>query len=105
MDRYIFGLNGLTYDQSEPVRFPHGQRIRVTLVNDTMMEHPIHLHGLFTELDNHRGRLRPLKHTVSVKPGEKVHYYVNATEVGRWAYHCHLLYHLAAGMFTTAIVA
>ena len=105
MERYIFGINGLTYNQSEPVRFPHGQRIRVTLINDTMMEHPIHLHGMFTELENHHGRLRPLKHTVSVKPGEKLHYYVNATEVGRWAYHCHLLYHMEAGMFTSAIVA
>ncbi|MDE3152828.1 MAG: copper resistance system multicopper oxidase [Gemmatimonadota bacterium] len=105
MERYIFGFNGLTYDQSEPVRFPSGQRILVTLVNDTMMEHPIHLHGMFTELDNHHDRLRPLKHTVIVKPGEKLHYYVNATELGRWAYHCHMLYHMEAGMFTTAVVA
>ncbi len=105
MDRYIFGFNGLTYNQSQPVRFPYGQRIRVTLINDTMMEHPIHLHGMFTDLDNHKGRLRPLKHTISVKPAEKLHYYVNATEIGRWAYHCHLLYHMEAGMFTSAIVA
>ena len=105
MERYIFGFNGLTYNQSQPVRFPYGQRIRVTLINDTMMEHPIHLHGMFTELDNHRGRLRPLKHTISVKPAEKLQYYVNATEAGRWAYHCHLLYHMEAGMFTTAVVA
>ena len=105
MERYIFGFNGKTYDQSQPVRFPYGQRVRVTLINDTMMEHPIHLHGMFTELENHHGRLRPLKHTVSVKPGEKLHYYVNATEIGRWAYHCHLLYHMEGGMFTTAVVA
>ena len=105
MDRYIFGFNGLTYNQSEPVRFPYGQRLWVTLINDTMMEHPIHLHGLFTELDSRPDRLRPLKHTVSVKPGEKVHYYVTANERGRWAYHCHLLYHMEAGMFTSAVVA
>ena len=105
MARYIFGFNGQTYSQSQPVRFPYGQRIRVTLINDTMMEHPIHLHGMFTELDNHKGHLRPLKHTISVKPAEKVQYYVNATEIGRWAYHCHLLYHMEAGMFTTAVVA
>ena len=104
MERYIFGFNGLTYNQSQPVRFPYGQRIRVTLINDTMMEHPIHLHGMFTELENHHGRLRPLKHTISVKPGEKLHYYVDATEPGRWAYHCHLLYHMEAGMFTSAVV-
>jgi CopA family copper-resistance protein len=105
MDRYIFGFNGLTYDQSEPVRFPLGQRIRVTLINDTMMEHPIHLHGMFTELENHHGRLGPLKHTVNVQPGEKMSYLLDASEIGRWAYHCHLLYHMAAGMFTSAIVA
>jgi CopA family copper-resistance protein len=105
MERYIFGFNGKTYEESEPVRFPYGQRIRVTLINDTMMEHPIHLHGLWSELDNGHGRLRPLKQTVSVKPGEKLHYFVQANALGRWAYHCHLLYHMEAGMFTTAIVA
>ncbi|MEJ2730105.1 MAG: copper resistance system multicopper oxidase [Deltaproteobacteria bacterium] len=105
MARYILGFNGLTYDQSQPVRFPSGQRIWVTLINDTMMEHPIHLHGLFTELDSRPDRLRPLKHTVSVKPGEKMHYYLTANELGRWAYHCHLLYHMEAGMFTTAVIA
>jgi FtsP/CotA-like multicopper oxidase with cupredoxin domain len=105
MDRYIFGFNGKTYEQSKPVRFPYGQRIRVTLINDTMMEHPIHLHGMFGELANGEGRLRPLKHTINVKPGEILHYYVTADALGRWAYHCHLLYHMEAGMFTSAIVA
>jgi FtsP/CotA-like multicopper oxidase with cupredoxin domain len=105
MERFIFGFNGLTYDQSEPVRFPHGQRILVTLINDTMMEHPIHLHGMLVELENKQGRLRPLKQTVNVKPAEKLRYYVNATELGRWALHCHLLYHMDAGMFTSAVVA
>ncbi len=105
MERYIFGFNGLTYEESQPARFPYGQRILVTLINDTMMEHPIHLHGMFTELENHKGRLRPLKHTVNVQPAEKLQYYVNATELGRWAYHCHLLYHMEAGMFTTAVIA
>ena len=105
MDRYLFGFNGMTNEQGQPVRFPLGQRIRVTLINDTMMEHPIHLHGMFTTLDNHRGLQNPLKHTVNVKPGEKLHYTVNATEPGHWAYHCHLLYHMEGGMFTTAVVA
>ncbi|HET7569814.1 MAG TPA: copper resistance system multicopper oxidase [Gammaproteobacteria bacterium] len=105
MERYVFGFNGKTYEQSQPVRFPHGQRIRVMLINDTMMEHPIHLHGLWSELDNGHGRLRPLKFTISVKPGEKLYYFVQADALGRWAYHCHLLYHMEAGMFTTAIVA
>jgi FtsP/CotA-like multicopper oxidase with cupredoxin domain len=106
MERYLFGFNGRTYDPGRPVRLPYGQRIWVTLVNDTMMEHPIHLHGMFTELDTSAdGRRRPLKHTVNVKPGEKLHYFVTADERGRWAYHCHLLYHMEAGMFTSAEVA
>lgn len=105
MERFIFGFNGRNYDQSQPVRFPHGQRILVTLINDTMMEHPIHLHGMLTELENRKDGLRPLKHTVNVKPAEKLQYYVDATELGRWAYHCHLLYHMDAGMFTSAVVA
>jgi FtsP/CotA-like multicopper oxidase with cupredoxin domain len=87
------------------VRFPHGQRILVTLINDTMMEHPIHLHGMLTELENQQGRLRPLKQTVNVQPAEKLRDYVNATELGRWALHCHLAYHMDAGMFTSAVVA
>jgi len=104
MERYLWGFNGLTFSESDPVRFPYGQRVLVTLVNDTMMDHPIHLHGMFTELVGGHGASRPLKHTVSVKPGERLRYLVDATERGRWAYHCHLLYHMEAGMFTTAVV-
>lgn len=104
MERYLWGFNGLTFSQSDPVGFPYGQRILVTLINDTMMDHPIHLHGMFTELVGGHGTLRPLKHTVSVKPGEELRYLVDATERGRWAYHCHLLYHMEAGMFTTAVI-
>ena len=74
------------------------------LINDTMMEHPIHLHGLWSELDNGHGEYRPYKHTINVKPGEKLSYLVTADEPGRWAYHCHLLYHMEMGMFREARV-
>ena len=76
-----------------------GDRLRFVLINDTMMEHPIHLHGLWSELDNGQGEYRPYKHTINVKPGEKLSYLVTADVPGRWAYHCHLLYHMESGMF------
>jgi FtsP/CotA-like multicopper oxidase with cupredoxin domain len=73
--------------------------VRFLLINDSMMEHPIHLHGLWSELENGHGEYRPYKHTINVKPGEKLSYLVTADEHGRWAYHCHLLYHMETGMF------
>jgi FtsP/CotA-like multicopper oxidase with cupredoxin domain len=81
------------------------ERVRFTLINDTMMEHPIHLHGLWSELDNGQGAYCPYKHTINVKPGEKLSYLVTADEPGRWAYHCHLLYHMEMGMFREVRVA
>ena len=82
-----------------------GERLRIILINDTMMEHPIHLHGLWGELENGNGAYLPYKHTISVKPAEKLSYLVSADAPGHWAYHCHLLYHLQAGMFRAVIVA
>jgi len=76
-----------------------GEGVRFVLINDTMMEHPIHLHGLWSELENGHGEYRPYKHTINVKPGERLSYLVTADEPGRWAYHCHLLYHMETGMF------
>ena len=73
--------------------------MRFVLINDSMMEHPIHLHGLWSELDNGQGDFRPYKHTILVKPGERLSDLVTADEPGRWAYHCHLLYHMEMGMF------
>jgi FtsP/CotA-like multicopper oxidase with cupredoxin domain len=73
--------------------------VRFVLINDTMMEHPIHLHGLWSELENGHGAYRPYKHTINVKPGEKLSYLVTADVPGRWAYHCHLLNHMGSGMF------
>jgi FtsP/CotA-like multicopper oxidase with cupredoxin domain len=82
-----------------------GERVRFVLINDTMMEHPIHLHGLWSELENGHGEYRPYKHTINVKGGEKLSFLVNADHPGRWAFHCHLLYHMEMGMFREVRVA
>ena len=105
MERYIWGFDGRKFSEAEPIRLTLGERVRFTLINDTMMEHPIHLHGLWSELENGQGDYRPYKHTVIVKPGEKLSYLVSADTAGMWAYHCHLLYHMEMGMFRTVVVA
>lgn len=100
MDRYMWSFDGVRFqDVDETIHFPYGEKVRLTLVNDTMMEHPIHLHGMFFRLENGQGEHLPLKHTISVKPAERLSLLVTADEPGRWALHCHLLYHLEAGMF------
>jgi CopA family copper-resistance protein len=105
MQRYMWGFDGKKFSQAEPIRLQRNERVRFTLINDTMMEHPIHLHGLWSELENGYAGYRPYKHTVIVKPGEKLSYLVTADTSGRWAYHCHLLYHMEMGMFRTVVVA
>ncbi len=105
MTRYMWGFDGKKFSEAEPIRLKLNERVRFVLINDTMMEHPIHLHGLWSELENGQGEFRPYKHTIIVKPGEKLSYLVTADEPGRWAYHCHLLYHMEMGMFRTVIVA
>jgi CopA family copper-resistance protein len=99
MQRFIWGFDGKKLSEAEPIRLARGERVRFVLINDSMMEHPIHLHGLWSELDNGQGEFRPYKHTILVKPGERLSYLVTADEPGRWAYHCHLLYHMEMGMF------
>lgn len=106
MIRFIWGFNGRKFSQAEPIRIQLGERVRFRLINDTMMAHPIHLHGLWSELENGHGEYRPYKHTINVKPGEELTYLVTADLPGHWAYHCHLLYHFAqGGMFRTVLVA
>jgi CopA family copper-resistance protein len=105
MERFMWGFDGKKFSQSGPILLERGERVRFTLINDTMMDHPIHLHGLWSELDNGQGEFRPYKHTINVKPGEKLSYLVTADEPGRWAYHCHLLYHMEMGMFREVRVA
>ena len=100
MERYIWSFDGKKYSQaSEPIAFHYGERLRLILVNDTMMEHPIHLHGMWMELENGAGEHQPRKHTVSVKPAERVTLAITADAPGQWALHCHLLLHMEMGMF------
>jgi len=105
MSRYMWSFDGVKFSDAEPIRLTYGERVRIVLVNDTMMEHPIHLHGMWSELENPLGGMQVRKHTVSVKPGHAVSYRVLADARGRWAYHCHLLYHMKAGMFREVEVA
>jgi len=100
MDLFIWGIDGKKFSEApEPVRVRTGERVRVTLVNDTMMEHPMHLHGVFMELDNGAGALKPRKHTIIVKGGERLSFDFTYDEPGNFAFHCHVLFHMEAGMF------
>jgi len=105
MERFIWGFNGEKFSDAEQIRLKLGERVRIMLVNDTMMEHPIHLHGLWTELENGKGEFRPYKHTLNVRGGERLSFLVSADTPGQWAFHCHLLYHMEAGMFRAVIVS
>jgi FtsP/CotA-like multicopper oxidase with cupredoxin domain len=99
MQRYMWSFDGVKFSAVEgPIRFEYGERLRLVLVNDTMMAHPIHLHGMFMELVNGNGLRNPRKHTVVVKPSERVELDVTVDAPGHWAFHCHLLYHMKAGM-------
>lgn len=104
MARYIWSFNGVKASAAEPLRLRYGERVRFVLVNDGMMTHPIHLHGMWSDLEDEQGRFQVRKHTLSVKPGERVTYRVRADALGRWAYHCHLLMHMESGMFREVIV-
>jgi CopA family copper-resistance protein len=105
MERYMWSFNGQKFSESQPLRFRYGERLRIVLINDTMMTHPIHLHGMWSEIENERGLFQLRKHTVSVQPAQRLSYRVSADAMGRWAYHCHLLYHMEAGMFREVVVA
>ena len=106
MERFMWSFDGRKYSEApEPIRFRYGERLRWTFVNDTMMEHPLHLHGMFVELENGAGDYLPRKHTVIVKPAERVSVAITADARGHWAFHCHLLLHMEAGMFRVVEVA
>ncbi|MBP7336998.1 copper resistance system multicopper oxidase [Niveispirillum sp.] len=104
MSRYIWTLNGQKFDQGEPIRVNHGDRVRITFQNTTMMAHPMHLHGMFMELENGQTDRMPRKHVVLVPPGQSRSVQLTADEPGEWPFHCHLLYHMASGMMTRFIV-
>jgi len=105
MDRYTWSFDGLEFGQSTPVHFRHNERLRVILHNDTMMTHPMHMHGLWQELESQDGRFQVRKHTINVQPAQRVSFLVTADALGRWAWHCHLLLHMDSGMFREVLVA
>jgi CopA family copper-resistance protein len=104
MERYMWSFNGKKYSEDKEITFYNGERLRLIFVNDTMMEHPMHLHGMWMELDNGAGEYKPRKHTIIVKPAERLPVEINVDAPGKWAFHCHLLYHMEVGMFRTVAV-
>ncbi len=104
MERYSWSFDGLEFGSSTPVRFQPGERLRVILQNDTMMTHPMHMHGLWSELENDRGEFVARRHTIPVQPAQRISFLVTADAVGRWAWHCHLMFHMEAGMFREVVV-
>jgi CopA family copper-resistance protein len=98
MEKFAWSFNGEKFSSAEPLRFNYGERLRIVLVNDTMMTHPIHLHGMWSDLEDEHGNFLVRKHTIDMPPGSRRSYRVRADALGRWAYHCHLLYHMEAGM-------
>ena len=99
MEKFIWSFDDKKYSEATPIPFTLGETVRLVLKNETMMNHPIHLHGLWMDLDNGAGERRPRKHTVIVPPGRTVSVTVHMTEPGNWPFHCHLLFHMTTGMF------
>jgi CopA family copper-resistance protein len=99
MEKFAWSFYGIKFSDAEPLRLKYGERLRITLVNDTMMTHPIHLHGMWSDLEDEDGNFMVRKHTIDMPPGSKRSYRVTADALGRWAYHCHLMYHMEMGMF------
>ena len=105
MERYTWSIDGVEFGRSTPVHFRHGERLRVIFVNDTMMTHPMHMHGMWQELESPDGRFQVRKHTFGVQPAQRVSFLVTADALGRWAWHCHLMFHMDNGMFREVVVA
>ncbi|SON87938.1 Copper resistance protein A precursor [Xanthomonas phaseoli pv. phaseoli] len=98
MEKFAWSFDGIAFASAQPLRLQYSERLRIVLVNDTMMQHPIHLHGMWSDLEDARGNFQVRKHTIDMPPGTRRTYRVRADALGRWAYHCHLLYHMEAGM-------
>ena len=105
MERYAWSIDGLEFGQSTPVHMSYGERVRVILHNDTMMTHPMHLHGVWSELEQPDGKFQARRHTIPVQPAQRVSFLVTADALGRWAWHCHLLLHMDSGMFREVVIA
>jgi len=104
MERYSWSINDVKYEDAEPIRLQYGERVRFKFVNETMMTHPMHLHGMWSILDNGKGKWNPIKHVVSVSPGTTVYMETEVDAPGQWAFHCHLSYHADSGMFRKVVV-
>ncbi len=104
MERYVWSINGKKYEDDEEIRLKYGERVRFKFVNETMMSHPMHLHGMWSILDTGAGKWNPVKHVISVAPGTTVYSETEVDAPGQWAFHCHLSYHAAAGMFRRVVV-
>jgi L-ascorbate oxidase len=104
MERYFWSFNDKKYSEAEPIRMRLGERVRIKFVNTTMMSHPMHLHGMWMQLDVGRQAFNPLKHVVNVAPGETLYVDVPVDAPGEWAFHCHLMFHMSAGMFRKIVV-
>jgi CopA family copper-resistance protein len=104
MERYTWSINGVKYEDAEPIRLKLGERVRFKFVNETMMAHPMHLHGMWMMLDNDQGSFDPIKHVVSVAPNTTVYAETEVDAPGQWAFHCHLSYHADSGMFRKVVV-
>jgi CopA family copper-resistance protein len=105
MERYSWSFDGLEFGKSTPVHMQHNKRIRVILQNDTMMTHPMHLHGMWSDLENDQGDVQVRRHTIPVQPAQRISFLTTPHDVGRWAWHCHLLFHMDAGMFREVVVS
>lgn len=104
MERYIWSINGVKYDDADPIVLNYGERVRLRFINETMMAHPMHLHGMWSMVDTGHGARNPIKHTVSVQPGVTTDIEVEVDAPGQWAFHCHLTYHMDGGMFRKVVV-
>ena len=105
MERYSWSFDGLEFGKSTPVHMQKNKRIRVILQNDTMMTHPMHLHGMWSDLENEKGDVQVRRHTIPVQPAQRISFLTTPHDVGRWAWHCHLLFHMDAGMFREVVVS
>lgn len=106
MERYIWTINGQKFEDAKPINLKYGERVRIKFTNETMMAHPMHLHGMFVQLENGQPTAKlPNKHTVIIPPGQSYSVLLTADQPGEWAFHCHLLFHMMAGMMNKVVVA
>jgi L-ascorbate oxidase len=104
MERYIWSINDIKYADADPIRLQFGERVRFKFVNETMMSHPMHLHGMWSIIDTGNGARDPVKHVVSVAPGTTVYMETEVDAEGQWVFHCHLSYHADSGMFRKVVI-